>query len=55
MNTVGIIIAQVGRTKAKKTYGDTKKFRTQAVFFTIALVLMLSRIPFAEAGRLFRF
>ncbi|MEQ9298859.1 MAG: hypothetical protein RIF33_09860 [Cyclobacteriaceae bacterium] len=52
---IGIIIAQVGRTKAKKSYGDVKKFRTQAIFFTIAILLILSRIPFAESGRLFRF
>ncbi len=52
---LGIIIAQVGRTKAKKAAGDVKKFRTQAIFFTIAVVLMLSRIPFAESVRLFRF
>ena len=52
---IGIIIAQVGRTKAKKCYGDVKKFRIQAIFFTIAILLILSRIPFAESGRLFRF
>ncbi|MEM8895332.1 MAG: hypothetical protein AAGC88_12190 [Bacteroidota bacterium] len=52
---IGIVIAQIGRSKAKKAIEDVKKFKTQAIFFTIAVVLMLSRIPFNEAGRLFRF
>ena len=52
---LGIIIAQIGRTKARKAVEDVKKFKTQALFFTIAIVLMLSRIPFHEAGRLLRF
>lgn len=52
---VAIAIAQIGRAKAKKKIESVAKFKTQAIFFTIAFLLILSRIPFSEAGRLFRF
>jgi hypothetical protein len=52
---VAVVVAQIGRTKAKKLSESVAKFKTQAIFFTIAFVIILSRIPFNEAGRLFRF
>ena len=54
MMVVGVIIAQIGRSKAKKKTTSIDKFKTQAIFFTIAFVLILSRIPWTEATRLFR-
>lgn len=50
-----VTVATIGRAKAKKATEAAKKYKTQFIFFTIALVLMLSRIPFNEAARLFRF
>lgn len=52
---IAIALAQVGRTLSKKAKNDTQRFKRQAIFFTTALVLMLSRIPFDQAERLFRF
>lgn len=54
MMVIGIIIAQIGRSKAKKKTNSIDKFKTQAIFFTIAFVLILSRIPWTEVARLFR-
>ncbi|MEL6671188.1 MAG: hypothetical protein AAFR61_03325 [Bacteroidota bacterium] len=51
---IAIAIAQIGRSRAKKAAADKAKWKTQAIFFGIAVVLMLSRIPWGEAGRLFR-
>ena len=55
MMIVAVVVAQVGRSKAKKSEDAMAKFKTQAIFFSIALVLILSRVPWTEAGRLFRF
>lgn len=49
-----IIIAQIGRIRIKKAHGDKAKFRNGAIYFTLALVLIISRIPWNEAGRMFR-
>lgn len=52
---IAVAVATVGKAKAKRKASDQEKFKTQLIFFSIALVLMLSRIPWGEAGRLFRF
>ncbi|MDW3210254.1 MAG: hypothetical protein ABJO02_10885 [Reichenbachiella sp.] len=52
---LAIAAASIGKAKAKKAATDPEKFKAQLIFFSIALVLMLSRIPWGEAGRLFRF
>lgn len=52
---VAVAIAQIGSIRVKKTSSDKKKFRLQAIFYGIALVLILSRIPWSESARLFRF
>ena len=51
---LAVIVAQVGRSRSKKVSSSKKKFKTVTVFYLIALLLMLSRIPFDEAGRMFR-
>ena len=51
---LAVIIAQIGRSRSKKASGNVKKFKIATIFYLIALILMLSRIPFNEAGRLFR-
>lgn len=42
---IGVILVTIGRSKSKRKNTDTDKFKTQAIFYTIALVIMLSRIP----------
>ena len=42
---LGIVIAQIGRTKSKKQSEDKKKFKLQAIFYGIAMVLILAGIP----------
>jgi hypothetical protein len=51
---LAVIVAQVGRSISKKAQTAPKKHRVSAIAFSVALVLMLSRIPWNEAGRLFR-
>ena len=51
---LAVIVAQIGRTRSKKANTDVKKFKNVTLYYLIALILMLSRIPFGEAGRLFR-
>ncbi len=55
MMIIGVAVAQIGRIKSKKATLDSLKFKTVAIYYTIALLLILSRIPFTESGRLFRF
>lgn len=45
MMIIGIILISVGHIKAKKATADTKKFKTTFIFFTIGLLVILSRIP----------
>lgn len=51
---LAVIIAQIGRTRSKKAGTDVKKFKNATIFYLIALILILSRIPFNEAARMFR-
>lgn len=55
MNIIAVVVAQVGRSKAKKAVDTIRKHKLTAIFYTIAFILLLSRIPWAEADRLFRF
>ncbi|UXX78829.1 hypothetical protein N7E81_15845 [Reichenbachiella carrageenanivorans] len=52
---LAIAAASIGNAKAKRAATDPEKFKAQLIFFSIALILILSRIPWGEAGRLFRF
>jgi hypothetical protein len=51
---LAIIIAQIGRIQIKKANADRVKFRNAAIYFSLALILILSRIPWNETSRLFR-
>ncbi|MBR9998206.1 MAG: hypothetical protein KFF73_04505 [Cyclobacteriaceae bacterium] len=51
---LSIIIAQIGRIQIKKAHADRAKFRSSAIYFTLALVLIISRIPWTEAERMIR-
>ena len=49
---IAIAILTVGHIKAKKAVGDQAKFKAQALYFTIGLLLILISIPwpFREVG-----
>jgi formate/nitrite transporter FocA (FNT family) len=44
---ISIIIITLGSIKAKKQTTDVLKFKTMAIWFTIALILIISSIPWA--------
>lgn len=54
VNILAVVLAQVGRTKAKKAVDAVRKHKLTAIFYTIAFILLLSRIPWQETERLFR-
>ena len=54
MMILAVVFAQIGRTRSKRASTDLKKHKRAAIFFILALVFMLSRIPWHEALRLFR-
>lgn len=45
MMTIAMVLITIGHSKSKKKENDTAKFKTIAVFYTIALVLILAAIP----------
>lgn len=55
MMLLAVTAITIGRVKSKKQSEDKAKFKIQFIWYTIGLVLILSRIPWSEAGRLFRF
>lgn len=52
---VAVVVAHIGRSRSKKATTDAGKFKQAAIFFTVALVLVLLAIPWpflaAGAGR----
>lgn len=50
---LAVILAQVGRTLSKKASTDVEKHKKSAIFYSLAFVLVLSRIPW-DSLRLFR-
>jgi len=45
---LAIALITIGWSKHKKQTNDTAKFKTFVVFYGIALLLILSRIPWAQ-------
>lgn len=45
MMLIGITVITIGSAKAKRKTGDKEKFKTMAVWYTIALLIILSSIP----------
>ncbi|MAP80299.1 MAG: hypothetical protein CL526_04330 [Aequorivita sp.] len=43
-----VVLITIGYSKHKKNLLSHKKFKTLAIFYTIGLVLMLSRIPWSQ-------
>ncbi|MDN6279498.1 MAG: hypothetical protein L0J45_00695 [Psychroflexus sp.] len=44
---IAIVLITMGYSKHKKKLSSTKKFRTIAIFYALALILVLSRIPWS--------
>ncbi len=51
---IAVVLIQVGSIQIKKAYADADKHKRAIIFFGIALVLVLSRIPWSSTP-LFRF
>jgi len=47
MMLTGIILITIGSVKAKRKITDLEKFKTMAIWFTIALLVILSSIPWS--------
>jgi hypothetical protein len=47
MMLMGITILTIGSAKAKRKTTDREKFKTMAIWFTIALLVILSSIPWS--------
>ena len=45
MMILGVVFITIGYSKHKKQLSSSKKFKTLSIFYTIALLLLLSRIP----------
>lgn len=45
---IGVALITIGRVKIKKKEDDGAKFKTIIIFYSIALVLFLSRIPWSH-------
>ena len=54
MMTIAIALAHIGAGRIRKGKDDKAKHRAAAIFFTLALVIMISSIPWDESARLFR-
>lgn len=44
---LGVVFVTIGRVRLKKKTTDDAKYKTAIIFFSIALVLFLARIPWA--------
>jgi hypothetical protein len=47
-NIIAVVLATIGNAKSKKAVGNGRKFRVSMIFFGIALLLILSRLPFEK-------
>ncbi|UTA67317.1 MULTISPECIES: hypothetical protein [Emticicia] len=45
INLIAVILVTVGNARVKRAVGNGKKFKQTMIFFGLALVLILSRIP----------
>ena len=47
INIIAVALITIGYSKSKKKLTSTSKFKVIAIFYTIALVLFLSRLPWS--------
>jgi len=45
---IAVVLVHIGRAKSKKIKVDRRKFKTAAIFFLIALVIILGAIPWSR-------
>jgi hypothetical protein len=45
VNIIAVILVTIGNARVKRAIGNGRKFKQTAIFFGIALLLILSRIP----------
>lgn len=45
-NIIAVVLATIGNAKSKKALGNGRKFKVSFIFYGLALVLILSRLPF---------
>lgn len=48
INIIAVILVTIGNARVKRAVGNGRKFKQTAIFFGIALVLILSRIPWGS-------
>ncbi len=46
---LGVIIIQIGRIKARKAYEDLLKHKRSLLYYSIGLIIILSRIPWGSS------
>jgi hypothetical protein len=49
MMIVALVLAHIGRSRAKKADTDVSKHKNAAIFYTIAILLILAAIPWNRA------
>ena len=47
INLIAIVLVTIGNARVKRAVGNGRKFKQTAIFFGLALVLILSRIPWS--------
>lgn len=45
-NIIAVVLATIGNAKSKKAVGNGRKFKVSMIYFGLALVLILSRLPY---------
>ena len=48
MMLIALVLVHIGRAKTKKIQADWKKHRAAVLFFTVALIVILSAIPWSR-------
>lgn len=47
INLIAVVLVTIGNARVKRAVGNGRKFKQTAIFFGLALVLILSRIPWS--------
>lgn len=45
-NIIAVVLATIGNAKSKKAIGNGRKFKVSMIYFGLALLLILSRLPY---------
>lgn len=46
MNIIAAVLVTIGNAKSKKAIGNGRKFKVSMIYFGLALIFILSRLPF---------